>query len=341
MQIKRLSLIILLLMGSAAAFAQKKPVHFTAMFYNTENLYDTIKEPDTQDEEYLPGSRIPWNTVRYNIKIEHISKVMASVNLPELPDIIGMAEIENRSVLESLVNSASLRSGKYKIVHFDSPDARGIDVALLYKSNSFKVLKAEPLNVTLTSTDKELTRDILYIKGVAMKKTTIHIFINHWPSRNGGQELSEHNRLTAAYVLRHQIDLILASDKSANILVMGDFNDNPTDKSISKVLEAVAPVLPYTASGLYSLLFSPYKSGKGSLYYKSWDMFDQVIVSGNLLGTAKGLKCLPSDAGVYKPEWALYRNKEGEMIPNRTTSREYHGGYSDHLPVFVNFTFMR
>jgi len=341
MKLTRLTLIALLLIGTVSVSAQKKPVHFTAMFYNTENLFDTLNDPATVDEEYLPNARIPWNTERYNLKIDHISKVMASIDSPVLPDIIGMAEIENRSVLESLVRSANLKAGGYKIVHFDSPDERGIDVALFYKSSSFRLLKAEPITVTLPSADKDRTRDILYVKGIALKKTTIHIFINHWPSRNGGQDASEKNRLAAASVLRHKIDLILASDPLANILVMGDLNDNPTDKSISEVLSAVAPESTYTASGLYSLLLARFKNGEGSLYYKSWDMFDQVIVSGDLLSPAKGLKCMPEDAVVFKPEWILYKNKEGEMVPNRTATREYHGGYSDHLPVFVKFTLLR
>lgn len=340
MKLTRLTLLLLLLFGTAAAFAQKKPIHFTAMFYNTENLFDTINDPATMDEEYLPNAIIPWNTERYNLKINHISKVMASVDSLTLPDIIGVAEIENRSVLESLVRSTNLKAGGYKIVHFDSSDERGIDVALLYKSSRFRLLKAEPLNVTLPA-DKDRTRDILYVKGIVMKKTPIHIFINHWPSRNGGQEASEKNRMAAAAVLRHKIDLIFASDPLANILVMGDFNDNPTDKSITEGLSATAPGFMYTASGLYSLLLPRFKNGEGSLYYKKWDMFDQVIVSGDLLIQGKGLKCKPADAKVFKPEWVLYKNKYGEMVPNRTATREYHGGYSDHLPVFVKFTFVR
>lgn len=341
MKLTRLTLIALLLVGTSPVFAQKKPVHFTAMFYNVENLFDTVNDPAIQDEEYLPTAQIPWNTERYNLKIDHISKVMASVDSPVLPDIIGMAEIENLSVLQSLVRSANLRANGYKIIHFDSPDERGIDVAMLYKSSSFKLLKAEPVKVALPSADRDRTRDILYVKGLALKKITIHIFINHWPSRNGGQEVSEKNRLAAAAVLRQRIDLILAADPFANILVMGDLNDNPTDKSISEVLSAAAPATTYSTSLLYNLSLPRYKNGEGSLFYKSWDMFDQVIVSGDLLIQGKGLKCMPNDAIVFKPEWVLYKNKNGEMVPNRTATREYHGGYSDHLPVFVKFTLLR
>ena len=341
MKTTRLTFIALLLIVSACSYAQKKPVHFTAMFYNVENLFDTINDPAINDEDYLPSAKIPWNTGRYNVKIEHISKVMASVDSPVLPDIIGMAEVENLAVLQNLVCSANLKGNGYRIVHFDSPDERGIDAALLYKSSRFRLLSAEPIQVTLPSVEKDLTRDILYVKGIALKKITIHIFINHWPSRGGGQEVSEKNRMAAAAVLRNRIDLILAADPTANILVMGDLNDNPTDKSVSEVLAATAPGSTIAASGLFSLLLPRYKNGEGSLYYKSWDMFDQVIVSGNMLNQAKGLKCKPVDAVVYKPDWILYKNKDGEMVPNRTATREYHGGYSDHLPVLVKFTLLR
>ena len=319
----------------------KKNAQFTAVFNNTENFFDTINDPDVADEEFLPNAVIPWNTVRFNTKIEHISKVIASVNQPALPDIIGLAEIENRGVLENLIQSGNLKTGVYKIVHFDSPDERGIDVALLYKNKTFKLLRAKALKVTLPAADNDRTRDILYVKGIALKKTTLHIFINHWPSRRGGQYESEAFRLAAAKVLRHQVDSVLMTNPIANILIMGDFNDNPVDKSITTMLGAIIPESKSSPAQLYDLLLPRYKNGEGSLYYKNWDMFDQLIVSGNMISGTKDLKCNPEDAAVFKPDWILYKNKEGLMLPNRTASREYHGGYSDHLPVYVRFSLIR
>lgn len=330
-----------MLLIATAAFSQKKPTQFTAVFYNTENLFDTIDDPAISDEEFLPSASIPWNTERFNVKIGHISKVLASVNEQSLPDMIGLAEIENQSVLENLVTSESLISGGYKIVHFNSPDERGIDVALLYKGKTFKLLTAIPVKVTLTSAKNDRTRDILYVKGIAMKKTTLHIFINHWPSRRGGQNESEAFRMEAAKVLRHKVDSVLLTNPSANILIMGDFNDNPMDKSLSETLATFSPEQTPSQSKLYNLLYPRFRNGEGSLYYKSWDMFDQLIVSGNLLVGNKGLKCKPEDAAVFKPDWILYKNKAGLMLPNRTASREYHGGYSDHLPVFVKFSLIK
>jgi len=331
-------LLAAMLLIATFAFGQKKPVQFTAVFYNTENLFDTIDNPATADEDYLPTAAMPWNTGRFNVKIEHISKVLASVNEPVLPDIIGLAEIENHGVLENLIQTNNLKAGAYKIVQFDSPDERGIDVALLYKNKSFKLLSAVPLKVILPGTKNDKTRDILYVKGIAFKKTTLHIFVNHWPSRRGGQDESEALRMAAAKVLRHSVDSVLLTNPLANILIMGDFNDNPVDKSISVMLGAGLPETAPSPSRLYNILLPRYKNGEGSLYYKSWDMFDQLIVSGNLLGGNKGLKCNPSDGSVFKPDWILYKNKDGIMLPNRTATREYHGGYSDHLPVFVKFS---
>jgi predicted extracellular nuclease len=324
------------------ASAAKKPDHFTAIFYNTENLFDTINDPAIADEEYLPDAAIPWNTARYKTKISHISRVLASVDQPAFPDIIGLAEIENRSVLENLVNSDNMKAGNYRIVHYDSPDERGIDVALLYKSKSFKLTNARPVRVKLPGTTNDKTRDILYVKGIALKSTTLHIFINHWPSRRGSQEASEALRIEAARVLRYQVDSVLKTNPSANILIMGDFNDNPVDKSIEVVLGSNPPETSPSPSLLYSILLPRFKSGEGSLYYKSWDMFDQIIVSGNMLRGSKGLTCKPENAEVLKPEWILYKNKSGLMLPNRTSSsHEYFGGYSDHLPVFVRFSNLR
>jgi predicted extracellular nuclease len=330
-----------MLLITNVAFGQKKTAKFTAVFYNTENLFDTINDPAVADEEYLPDAAMPWNTERYQVKIEHISKVLASVNLPALPDIIGLAEIENRGVLENLIQSGNLKAGAYKIVHFDSPDERGIDVALLYKNKRFKLISATPLKVILAGTGNDKTRDILYVKGIALKKTTLHIFVNHWPSRRGGQEVSEAFRMEAAKVLKHKVDSVLKTNPLANILIMGDFNDNPVDKSISVMLGANAPETGPSPDKLYDILLPRFRNGEGSLYYKSWDMFDQLIVSGNMLGNDKGLKCKPEDAAVYKPEWILYKNKDGMMLPNRTATREYHGGYSDHLPVYVKFSMAR
>lgn len=323
--------------SAQTAKTNNKPVNqpFTAVFYNVENLYDTQDDPKTNDDEFTPTGKVPWTAERLETKINHLAQVFADIVNPAMPDIIGFAEIENKQVLEMLASSAKLSKTRYGIVHYDSPDERGIDVALIYNQATFAVLTSEPLHVTLP--DNDLTRDILYVKGKLKTGEILHVFINHWPSRREGSELSEPKRMAAAKVLRAKIDAIQKLDKSPNILILGDFNDEPSDNSISQGLKAQSADMSISNSGLYNLLFPEFSKGAGSLYYKDWDLFDQVIVSGNLLSRKKGLRTSVNDAGIFKAEYLLYTNKAGESRPNRTMGERYFGGYSDHLPVYVKF----
>jgi len=313
----------------------KKP--FVAMFYNVENLYDTINDPKINDDEFTPSGKVPWTKERLETKIKHTAQVITDIISPAMPDLIGFAEIENKMVLEMLTSSACLSKTKYGIVHYDSPDERGIDVAILYNPATFKVISSEPLHVTLP--DNDLTRDILYVKGKLNSGEMINVFINHWPSRREGSEISASKRLAAAKVLRAKIDEIQKLDKSANILILGDFNDEPSDKSITEGLKALNPEQAISNNNLYSLLYPQFKKGEGSLFYKDWDLFDQVIVSGNMLLRKKGLRTSIGDAGIYNSDYLLFKTKNGESRPNRTMSSDkYFGGYSDHLPVFVRLS---
>ena len=308
---------------------------FVAMFYNVENLYDTQNDPKTNDDEFTPSGKVPWTQERLDTKIKHISQVIADITTPAMPDLVGFAEVENQLVLQMLTSSARLSNTKYGIVHYDSPDERGIDVALLYNPATFKVVSTEPLNVVLP--DNDLTRDILYVKGKLSSGDILHIFINHWPSRREGSEISETKRMAAASVLRAKLVAIHKTEKSANILIMGDFNDEPSNSSITQGIKAMNPEKPYSNHNIYSLLYPEYKKGEGSLYYKDWDLFDQIIVSGSMLSRKKGLNTTVENAGIFKAEYLLYKDKTGEARPNRTMGNTYFGGYSDHLPVYVKF----
>jgi predicted extracellular nuclease len=342
MKIKILLLAIALLPMLAINAQQSKNTSktanqpFVAMFYNVENLYDTQNDPKTTDDEFTPAGKVPWTEERLETKIKHIGQVISEIANPAMPDLVGFAEVENLQVLEMLTSSAELVKTKYSIVHYDSPDERGIDVALLYNPLTFKIVTSEPLKVILP--DNDLTRDILYVKGKLNSGELLHVFINHWPSRREGSEQSEAKRMAAASVLRAKLDAIQKLDKSANILILGDFNDEPSNKSISEGIKAKSPEQPYTNDNIYSLLYPEYKKGEGSLYYKDWDLFDQIIVSGNMLSRKKGLNTAAENAGIFKAEYLLYKDKNGESRPNRTMSSDkYFGGYSDHLPVFVKF----
>ncbi len=336
-------LLLLALLPWVAACAQPaknntKPSKktFVAMFYNVENLYDTINDPKTDDDEFTPKGKVPWTGERLNTKIEHTGKVITDIANPALPDFIAFAEVENKQVLEMLTSSAKLSKTKYSIIHFESPDERGIDVAAIYNPAAFKLISSEPLQVELPDNDR--TRDILYVKGKVKSGEILHVFINHWPSRREGTELSDHKRMVAAKVLRNKIDAIQKLDKSANILLMGDFNDEPSDKTIADGLNAQSPDMPINNSGLYSLLYPEFKKGEGSLFYKDWDLFDQIIVSGNMLSRKKGLHTSVEQAEIFRAEYLLYKDKNGESRPSRTMSGDkYFGGYSDHLPVYVIF----
>jgi len=307
------------------------------VFYNVENLFDTIDDPNKKDESYLPSSRIAWNTERYLHKLDNLSKVLSSIDSLDMPQIIGLSEVENRKVLEDLVSHPKLINSDYKIIHKESPDERGIDVALLYRSNSFKPIKTEYIEINFPFDKNDHTRDILYVTALISKKDTIHVFVNHWSSRWGGQEKSEPKRIFIAKTLKEKADQLFKINAKANIVIMGDLNDNPDDISISHYLLADS-VLNFNEKTLTNLSFRRYSKGEGTLYYKSWDLFDQIIVSSNLLDKDYSWEIVNNDIEIFKPDWILFHPNEGDARPNRTSAGSYYGGYSDHLPVYINLS---
>ena len=321
---------------------------FSLVFYNTENFYDTIDDPETMDDEYTPEGKLNWTESRFNRKVRNISKVLKNVLHPNFSDIIALAEVENLYVLERLIRHENLSQNPYRvihhknalenayqIVHYDSPDERGSDVALIYNSNTFEVIHSEPILVHLDGVENR-TRDILYVKGKTKNKKELHILITHFPSRREGTEKSEHRRLFVASVLKKQADKILRENPDANLIILGDFNDEPDNRSIQSVIKAREPRMPYSKEELYNLMYDRMKRGIGSTFYKEWLLFDQIIVSGNLLFEESGFICKPQYAEVYNPRYLFFHDKNTNMLQlNRTYSNKYHGGYSDHLPVFL------
>lgn len=307
---------------------------FSVVFYNTENLYDTIDSPGIDDADFTPDTRIPWTSARFKKKLERMADVLGSIASPRMPDIIGLAEVENRAVLESLILTGKIKGAGYDIIHYDSPDERGSDVALLYRRDSFKITGSEAIKVKFRNSDDK-TRDILSVKGKMSGGQTLHIMVNHWPSRREGTKESEYKRVDAAAILRQKVDKILREDPAADIVIMGDFNDEPADRSIRETLQALPPVKPYAPGSLYNLLYPEFSRGEGTTYYRSWDMFDQVIVTGNLLDRTKGFYCTPGSASVYRAARLIHRDRNGAARPNRTMGDKYYGGYSDHLPVIL------
>lgn len=334
-----LSILLTLTITSAAQNSNTAKLTLTVAFYNVENLFDITDDPSAGDDEYLPASAKLWDRVRYEKKLKDIGGTLGSINETELPGLIGLAEVENKKVLEDLVKEPALRKGKYEIVHFDSPDERGIDVALLFRPDEFTVTGSRVIPVTFSFSPTDKTRDILYVTGSADDGKTYHIYVNHWPSRSGDAIQSEMRRMTAAAALRKDIDNILRTDLEARIIIMGDFNDEPTNKSLMQILNATNKRFNTTTGDLYNLMYDKHNlDNKGTLTYQGqWDMFDQIIVSWPLLNKSAGYYTDFGGGSVYMPDNLLFTNPEnGFKSPNRTFGGdEYFGGVSDHLPVFV------
>ena len=309
-----------------------QPISFA--FYNVENLFDTIDDPSISDERYLPDSKIPWNSERYQHKLDNLTKVMFSIDSSGYPTLFGLCEVENIQVLLDLINHPDFSAANYSILHKDSPDERGIDVALLYKAEFYRPVSTQYINLTFPFDTENKTRDILYSKGVAANRDTLHIFINHWTSRWGGQEETEPSRRFTGALLKKITDSILIAQSGANIIIAGDLNDNPDNLSIEEDLGVSLPSKSPKQNKLYNLSSKQYMDGKGTLYYKSWDMFDQIIVSGNML-IKQGIKVDSHDQTIIKYDWMLYQPKKGPARPSRTSAGRYYGGYSDHLPIMV------
>jgi len=332
--------LVLLVAGHVVAQTNfyNKENYFTIVSYNVENLFDTINDPNKEDDEFTPTSEKNWNSEKYYHKLDNIARVISSVNKNELPEIVGLVEIENQTVLEDLVSQKFLAPGNYGIVHEESPDARGIDVALLYRKSDFKYIEHQIIRVDFDFEPATKTRDILYVKGSLNDNEILHVFVNHWSSRRDGAEASEPKRVRAAELLRGKVDEILAKDSKAKIVIIGDFNDEPTNKSIHEVLNATNNQFSKNKKELYNLLYDKHLFGYGTYNYKGdWNMIDNIIVSQALLNN-DGKYCVSTDGGqIFEERWMMYDNaKTGQMTPNRTYGGPYyHGGFSDHLPVYL------
>jgi len=331
----RCFLTVLFLFLAASMYAQKgKGSQITIVFYNTENIFDTIDDPVKSDEDFLPSSKIAWTGERYQRKLSNIARALWEIDSLDLPAVIGLAEIENISALNDLVNKTRLKEGNYAAILEEGSDPRGIDVALIYRKTVMKYIshKAFP------SAQSFRTRNILYVELADAEKDTFHIFVNHWKSRSGGAAQTEPQRIENAKILKRLTDSLLRRNPAANVILLGDFNDEPDNKSLAETLGALRPGKTAVPTDLYNLMYERFLDGEGTLFYKDWDLFDQVIVSGNLLRKKRGNGAIiePPYAYISKPGWLLFKNSNGEMVPNRTAgSKEYYGGYSDHLPVYT------
>lgn len=326
-------LLLILVVSCEPSVDYSKP--YTVVFYNVENLFDTIDAPDKNDEAFLPSSSKEWNTEKYTKKISDLAHVLSAIDTIKLPVLIGVAEIENDKVLIDLAADSQLQQANYKVVWNDGPDARGIDCALLYNPSVFSITNFEPLPVNDVNKPGFLTRDVLYVEG-NMGKEVFHVFVNHWPSRRGGEKVSESKRILAANVVRKKVEAIFEADSMANIIIMGDMNDEPGDISIQEILKATPNKSIPDAKQLVNLMYNEYETGKGSYSYQGdWNQIDNIIISGALIIKADGLKSKLDNGFIFHQPFMEFKNNRGEMSPNRTYGRSYYGGISDHFPVYM------
>lgn len=329
-----LLLIALSTYGQPEKWKAKK--HFTIVNYNVENLFDTVNIDGKWDDEFSPAGKKVWTSERYNEKLQNLSKVISSINVHELPEIIGLTEIENRTVLEDLVAQESLAKANYQIVHIEGPDPRGIDCALLYRADAFSYHSHQAIEVRFPHSNKARTRDILYVKGVINKKDTLHVFVNHWSSRRGGQDKTEIKRVTCASVLKSKVDSIMALNADNKVFIMGDFNDNPDNKSLHEVMDAGRL---NEGKLLSNLMFEEYDQGNGSYFYKGdYNMLDNLLVSKSLLKSQKGFRLYEPKGFIHKADFLIYTDKKGNKMPSRSYGGpNYYGGYSDHYATYTFF----
>ncbi len=324
--------------------SKQKTTTYRIGFYNVENLFDTLDNPLTEgDDFFTPQGRNQWNTERYNKKLNDLARIIDEMGQPVL---MGLSEVENESVCRDICKNEQLADAGYAIIHEESPDFRGIDVALLYQKKLFRILETDIIRINFPKEVVEdyTTRDILYVKGVLNKKDTLHIFVNHWPSRRGGLEASEPKRLYVARQLSNYTNNILKGNPKANIVLVGDFNDEPSNKSIveglsckpqdifdNKAANAPAP------SGFFNCMDSLHTRGIGTYNYRgNWNMLDHVIVSSSLKATDAPLQF--KKGVIFQRNWMMYKHDRFGLMPSRTYGGpNYYGGFSDHLPVYAEF----
>jgi len=334
-------LLAVLFVVPVLAFSQKKTVKASIIaFYNLENYYDTIDNPIIDDQEFLPSGPKHYDSKIYWDKIGKLASVLSLIGTdvtPLGPTLIGVAEIENDTVLNDLVNHPLLKSRGYKFVHYDSKDARGVDVGLLYNPKYFTVEASDKLFVQLPggSKDAYYTRDILWVKG-KLDGETIHVYVNHWPSRRGGEERSAPARAAAASVAKNHMDSIARVSGYQKVVIMGDLNDDPVSPSVTEVLGAKGKIKDVREGGLFNPWWELYKSGIGTLAYQdNWNLFDQIMISYPWLKKEQ-------DGWYFQKQYIFNREFMMENVgrykgyPMRTwDGNTYRGGYSDHFPTYI------
>lgn len=316
-------------------FKKKNKEVYSIGFYNLENLFDTADDHKTLDNDFTPKGLKKWSDKRYNRKLYKLAKTISQLGnktTARFPVLMGVAEVENENVMQDLIDAEPLRDVNYGFVHYDSPDERGIDTALIYHKDCFEILYSEPITLLIyqENGDRDTTRDILYVKG-KLNGELIHVFVNHWPSRRAGSDETSFKRVKAAETIRDYMANIELEEADPNYLVMGDFNDGPESESIKALMHS-------------ERLFNPMEKlltpDRGSANYKrSWMLFDQIMVSHNFLNYEKGTHSF-AHANIFDESFLTEFKGKYKGNPYRTyAGRKYIGGYSDHFPVYIQLKY--
>ncbi|MDR1346726.1 MAG: endonuclease/exonuclease/phosphatase family protein [Bacteroidales bacterium] len=335
----RVVFFMLFLIGllNISVYAQKGYKTAVVAFYNLENLYDTEDDPLIDDEEFLPNGVNQWREERYQHKLMHLSEVIdAMAKEKGCPIVIGTSEIENEKVMLDLASTETLKPYHFGVVHHDSPDRRGVDVAFLYNKDRFRVLAQRAFRVKYPQDTSFRTRDQLLMSGIVDNMDTLHLIVNHWPSKRGGEKRSMPLRMAAADLTRHIVDSLLAANANAKIIVLGDLNDNPDAKSITEKLRGKGKIKNLLPGDLFNPMWQMYRDGLASYYYHDMpEMIDNIIVSQGLLQPDSGVYHY-SSAHVFRKNFMITQTGSFAGYPFRTyAGGSYAGGYSDHFPVYV------
>ncbi len=335
---KKFITIVIALVFIQTGIAQKMQVGAIG-FYNFENLFDTINDPQKNDEDFLPNGAYRYDSKIYWRKLHNLATVISQMGKEITPDglsLFGVAEIENEIVLKDFAKQPEVADRRYKFVHFESPDVRGIDVALFYNPKYFTVLQAQALYVDIRDGgEKEYTRDVLYTKGLYLGDT-VHVFVNHWPSRRGGEAATVGKRMTAALVSKKIIDSLMTINPDTKVILMGDLNDDPTSPSVTDGLKAKGNAKDVKPGGLFNPWVDFYKRGIGTLAYNdTWNLFDQIMISSGWLSKEQsGWRYIKAE--VFNRNFLVNQFGNYKGYPHRSfDGNNWIDGYSDHFPTLI------
>jgi hypothetical protein len=352
--VKNQLLIVLCLFTSSLSIGQESFMRFSDLesddhndnvfrigFYNVENLFDLEDDSLTRDESFTPEGTNRYTFGRYDKKKNGLGRTILALGGWQPVELMGLCEVESKWVMDGLINFSPLKNAGYEYIHEDSPDRRGIDVACLYQPARFEPILYKYFRIKFPFDPDRKTRDMLYVKGIIPNGDTLHFFVNHWPSRWGGQFVSEPSRAYVASVLRQKVDSLQNRFDNPLIVITGDLNDEPDDLSLTESLGSKNSLENIQAGNLVNLM-SPIKHKFGTHSFAGeWGVLDQFIVSENLLREGKTFTNY-GHVGIFDAPWLLKKNAAGNSVTNRTyQGPAYKGGYSDHLPIFLDLILMR